>query len=335
MTTIYDIAKKTGYSITTVSKVLNKYPDVGEKTRKKILAAVEEMGYYPSSHARTLTTKKSWTIGVIFIENLGIGITHPFFNAVIQSFKQVVELQGYDLLFIANKVGEEKKSYLDHFRYRGVDGVIIICSNQDDIEAEMLIKSQMPTVVIDLMSSDSNVVYSDNASGSKQALEYLYSLGHRKIAHISGYQQTYAGSERLKGFMKAAKEYNLEIPPTYIVNGGFFSIEGGKEAMKQLLVLSEPPTAVYAASDTMAYGAIQAIQEQGLKVPDDISIVGFDDIAWIQYITPSLTTIRQDTKLIGSRAADLLLEQINSKKKTFSAERVPVELVIRDSCRPI
>ncbi|WP_417899135.1 LacI family DNA-binding transcriptional regulator [Bacillus haimaensis] len=335
MTTIYDIAKKTGFSITTVSKVLNNYTDVSDKTKKKVLAAVEEMGYFPNSHARTLTTKKSWTIGVVFMESLGGGMKHPFFNAVIESFKQRAEQFGYDMLFVSRNIQNEKKSYLDHFQYRGVDGVVIVCSVVDDPEVKKLMESNVPTVVIDMHSTKSSVVYSDNSHGSVLAFDYLYALGHRKIAHIFGHQETFAGTERLKGFLRAAEKHNLEIPKSYIVSGEYFSIKGGEQAMHTLLSLEDPPTAVYAAGDNMALGAMKAIRAKGLKVPEDISVVGFDDIEIAKHLTPALTTIRQDMELIGSQAADVLLSQINEKRKTSVAITIPVELLERDSCRPI
>ncbi|GEN56348.1 HTH-type transcriptional repressor PurR [Halolactibacillus alkaliphilus] len=330
--TIYDIAKATGFSITTVSKVLNNYPDVGQKTREKILKTVDEMGYFPSSYARTLTTKKSYTLGVIYMESLGIGLKHSFFSGIIQSFKQVVELEGYDLLFIANKIGDEKKSYLDHFKYRGVDGVVVFSSENDDEELDKVIDADLPSVIIDLDSSNTNVVHSDNYQGTELALQYLTDLGHKKIAHIAGHQNTFSGIERMKGFLKAMKRLDLTIPPSYIVNGGFFSIEGGREAMQQLLVLNERPTAVFASSDTMALGAIQVIQEAGLRVPEDISVIGYDNVDWSEYITPRLTTIRQDVDKIGADAAKILLNSINGKTKKYVKEVIPVTLVKRDSC---
>ena len=330
--TIYDIAKATGFSITTVSKVLNNYPDVGKKTREKILKTVDEMGYYPSSYARTLTTKKSYTLGVIYMESLGIGLKHSFFNAVIQAFKQVVELEGYDLLFIANKIGDEKKSYLDHFKYRGVDGVVVFSSENDDDELEKVIESDLPSVIVDLDSTDTNVIYSDNYQGTEMALKYLLELGHTKIAHIAGHQNTFSGIERMKGFLKATKQLGIQIPPSYIVNGGFFSIEGGKEAMQQLLVLNDPPTAVFASSDTMAFGAVKAIQEAGLRVPEDISIIGYDNVEWSDYVTPRLTTVKQDVDKIGADAARILMNSINGKKASYIKEVVPVSLIKRDSC---
>jgi len=330
--TIYDIAKATGFSITTVSKVLNNYPDVGKKTREKILKTVDEMGYYPSSYARTLTTKKSYTLGVIYMESLGIGLKHSFFNAVIQAFKQVVELEGYDLLFIANKIGDEKKSYLDHFKYRGVDGVVVFSSENDDDELEKVIESDLPSVIVDLDSTDTNVIYSDNYQGTEMALKYLLELGHTKIAHIAGHQNTFSGIERMKGFLKATKQLGIQIPPSYIVNGGFFSIEGGKEAMQQLLVLNDPPTAVFASSDTMAFGAVKAIQEAGLRVPEDISIIGYDNVEWSDYITPRLTTVKQDVDKIGADAARILMNSINGKNASYIKKVVPVSLIKRDSC---
>jgi LacI family transcriptional regulator len=191
--TIYDIAKATGFSITTVSKVLNN-PDVGKKTREKILKTVDDIGYYPSPYARTLTTKKSYTLGVIYMESLGIDLKHSFFNAIIQAFKQVVELEGDDLLFIANKIGDEKKSYLDHFKYRGVNGVVVFSSENDD-ELGKVIESDLPSVIVDLDSADTNVIYSDNYQGTEMALKHLLELGHTKIANIAGHQNIFSGIE--------------------------------------------------------------------------------------------------------------------------------------------
>ncbi|MCT8137043.1 LacI family DNA-binding transcriptional regulator [Anaerobacillus sp. CMMVII] len=335
MPTIYDIAKKTGYSITTVSRALNDYPDVSAKTKKIILDAVKEIGYYPNSIARSLTTKKSWTLGVIFIEDLGVGIKHPFFSAVIQSFKQRVESSGYDIIFLSQNIGTEKKSYLDHALHRGVDGIIVVSSNYDNPEVQHLMDSEVPSVVIDLHSNKSSVVYSDSFSGSEMAVSHLYALGHRKIAHISGHQRTFAGIERLRGFKKAVETLNLDIPDSYIVEGGFFSYEDGYLGMKKLLDLKERPTAVYAAGDMMAIGAISAINESGLNVPADISVIGFDDIEIAKYTTPKLTTVRQDTDLIGENAAKVLLNQINDNSKVFSAVTIPVQLVTRESTREL
>ncbi|MBU9712887.1 LacI family DNA-binding transcriptional regulator [Evansella tamaricis] len=333
MTTIYDIAKKTGFSITTVSKVLNNYSDVGAKTRKKILDAVNEMDYYPSSSARSLTTKKSWSIGVVYVEQLGM--EHPFFNAVIESFKNSMEKSGYDLLFASNKIGNDMKTYLDHFQYRGVDGVVIVCSALKDSHVERLIRSTIPSVVIDFDSRETCVVYSDNEYGCELAVNHLYSLGHRKIAHISGDQELFPGVTRLEGFIRAMQKHKLSISDGFIADGGYFSYEGGRAAMRKLLLQDEKPTAVFVAGDLMALGAIAEIRDHGLNVPDDISVIGFDDIKMIQYTEPALTTIRQETSILGKTAANLLLDQINDKEKQSLAVKIPVKLIERKSCRPI
>ncbi|WLR51409.1 LacI family DNA-binding transcriptional regulator [Bacillus tianshenii] len=335
MVTIYDIAKKTGVSVTTVSKVLNDYDDVSQKTKKKILEAVEELGYLPNSHARTLTTKKSWTIGVVFVESLGIGMKHPFFSAVIESFRKNVETEGYDLLFASRNIGNKKKSYLKHFQYRGVDGVVIVCSTYNDEQVQELIDNPLPTVVIDLQSDKSSVVYSDNISGSQLAVEYLYSLGHRKIAHIAGHPSTYAGEQRQIGFIQAMKDLNLSVPEEYIVDGKYFSRDSGYEAMKKLLQLNSPPTAIFAAGDNLAIGAIESIRDSGYEVPRDFSIVGFDDIELSQYVNPPLTTIKQNTDIIGKEAAKLLIKQIINNGKNVESISVPVHLVTRKSCSEI
>ncbi|MCD8510638.1 MAG: LacI family transcriptional regulator [Bacillus sp. (in: Bacteria)] len=335
MATIYDIAKKTGYSISTVSKVLNNYCDVGAKAKKIINEAVEELGYYPSSSARTLSTKKSWTIGVVFVEDAGIGMEHPFFNAVIESFKKSAEKEGYDLLFASNNIGNEPKSYLDHFHYRGVDGVVVVCSDPKSPDVAKLMDSNIPSVVIDLDTRGASVVFSDNIHGSELAVEYLVSLGHKKIAHISGSKELYVGQQRLKGFLRTMKREGLPVPEEYVVDGGYFTFDGGKEAMVKLLKLENKPTAVYVAGDLMAIGAIKAIQEAGFKVPEDISVMGFDDIVIGRYMTPGLTTIKQDTALIGRTAASLLIEQINAKQKQFMSVKIPVSLIERASCRSI
>ncbi|WP_413382682.1 LacI family DNA-binding transcriptional regulator [Alkalihalobacillus sp. 1P02AB] len=335
MTTIYDIAKKTGFSITTVSRALNNYTDVSEKTKKIILDAVEEMGYYPNSIARSLTTKKSWAIGVIFAEDLGLGIKHPFFNGVIEGFKKYVERFGYDIIFLSKKVGGETKSYIDHALHRGVDGVVVFSSHYDDREVNKLIDSALPSVVLDLHSNNTSVVYSNNYQGSELVVDYLHSLGHRKIAHICGHKTTFAGTERSKGFFNSVERLQLQIPSDYVVDGGFFSYEGGYQAMKKLLALKEKPTAVYVAGDTMAIGAMRAIQDEGLNVPDDISIVGFDDIELAKYVSPALTTVKQDMDLLGESAAEVLIKQMNEKNKAYSAVKIPVELIKRHSTGPV
>ncbi|OAT80165.1 LacI family transcriptional regulator [Bacillus sp. MKU004] len=335
MVTIYDLAKKTGVSSTTVSKALNNYADVSPKTKQKILDAAAEMGYLPNAHAQSLSTKKSWTIGVMFAEDNEVGMKHPFFNAIIESFRKYVEREGYDLIFASRNLRKRDTSYLEHFLYRAVDGIVVICSDPNDPQVQEMINSHVPIVVIDMTKQNCSVVYSDNIEGGRLAVNYLHSLGHTKIAHISGDPGIDAGAQRIKGFKKGMKEAGLPIRKEFVVNGGFFSIEEGKKAMNTLLSLEDLPTAVFVSGDHMAIGAMEAIKEKGLRIPEDISIIGYDDIDMASYVTPKLTTVRQDTDKIGERAGGMLIKQMDLKKKLKTTDIIPVELIIRESCTSI
>lgn len=335
MTTIYDIAKKTGYSPTTVSKVFNNYTDVRAQTRQTILQAAKEMGYLPNAHARTLTTKKSWTIGVLFVESSGIGMQHPFFSAVIESFKQVAVSKGYALMFISKDVGGKQSGYLENCKIRGVDGVVVILSDYEDPYFKELLDSDIPCVILDYETSQAHTVYSDNLEGSLLAVEYLYSLGHRKIAHISGGMNTFAGSNRVRGYELAMASLDLERQESYIIDSAYYSIESGYAAMMKLLNLEKRPTAVFVAGDHLALGAMRATKERGLRIPEDMSIVGFDNIELSQYITPALTTIAQDTALMGTEAAEMLIRSIDDPSYVLEALVLPVKLVVRDSCSSV
>lgn len=335
MGTIYDLAKITGFSITTVSKALNNYKDVSEKTRAKILQAAAEMDYLPNAHAQSLSTKKSWAIGVMFSEANEVGMKHPFFNGIIESFRHATEEHGYDLIFASRNLRNRDMSYLEHFKHRAVDGIVVICSDRMDEQVQELMQSDIPIVVVDMDSANCSVVYSDNTEGARMAVNYLYELGHRHIAHIAGDSSIDAGAARVKGYELAMQTLDLPIQPGYLVNAGFFSVEEGKQAMEKLLQLASPPTAVFVAGDQMAIGAIEAAHEHGLRVPEDISIIGYDDIEMIKYITPKLTTIRQDTDEIGEAAAELLIEQMTAKERRTERRVIPVTLIERASCAPV
>lgn len=329
MVTIYDIAKHSGYSIATVSKALNN-KNVSEKARLKIMDAVDELHYTPNSSARTLATNKSWMIGIVFDENLGFGLAHPFFSQVIEGFKKHVELYNYDLLFVSRHMGLQQETY-KHLLHRGVDGIAVIQSFGDD----ELRKSNLsiPTVYIDRPTNEPGSVYSDNRTGSRLAVNHLVDNGHTKIAHIMGDQTTYAGIERAAGFRDAMEARGIDVREDYMVSGGYYSQAGGREAMIRLLALEDRPTAVYAAGDEMAIAAIRVIKESGLRVPEDISVIGFDDIKLAQHIDPPLTTVRQDKELIGQQAAIMLLDKINNKEDMTNdvKKMVPVSLVKRQS----
>lgn len=334
MLTIYDISLKSGYSPATVSRAFNDYSDINAKTKEKILKIAKEMGYYPNSHARIISMKKSWTIGILFTESTGLGIKHPLFNAVIESFKKMVESKGYDLMFISKDIGERKFTYLQHCQFRSIDGVIIVHSDYHNEEVQELLDSTIPCVLIDMESEKASMVCSDNSRGGFESVAYLHSLGHRKIAHICGGDDTFAGPERREGYTAALKQFELPLKSEWIVQGHYFTYDDGYRSMQTLLNLMDRPTAIFVASDYMALGAIQAIEDYGLHVPTDFSIIGFDDVELARYVTPRLTTVKQNTDVMGSKAADILIDAIDNNR-TISKHMIPIELIVRDSCQRI
>ena len=337
MITIYEIAKLAGVSPTTVSKVINNYPDVSDKTRKKIKDILEEQNFLPNSQAQGLTTKKTWTLGIVYFEDLGVGLSHSFFSNVIEAFKKQSDKYGYSLLFGSKNDRLKNDTFLEYFRYKCVDGIAIICTDPNDKETISLVNSDFPIVIIDMINEHTSTVTSDNVTGCKAAIKYLYDLGHRKIAHIYGTSKidNWPSTVRKKAYIESMKEFNLEIPDGYLADGVNFDFSGGYDAMKKLLKLDDRQTAVLSSSDKIALGAIEAIKEAGLRVPEDISVIGFDDIELAKYVTPKLTTVRQNCDEIGRAAVDILVEQINKKEKLKINKVVPVELIVRESCSKI
>ena len=272
MSTIYEIAKIAGVSPTTVSKVINNYPDVSDKTRAKIKKILDEENFLPNSQAQFLSTKKTWTLGIVYFEDLGVGLNHPFFSGVIEAFKRQSDKYGYSLLFGSKNDRLKNDTFLEYFKYRCVDGIAIICTDPNDKETLELIESDFPIVVIDMFNKNTSTVTSDNVQGCSLALNYLYKLGHRKIAHIQGVAQAdnWPSSIRKKTYIEVMKKLNLDIPEGYIVDGVNFDVSGGYDAMKELLSLKDRPTAVFASGDKLAIGAVDAIKDAGLRVPEDI-----------------------------------------------------------------
>ncbi len=278
MVTIKDISKISGYSVTTVSKTLNNYDDIPKKTKDKILKICDEVGYIPNASARSLVTQKSFTIGIIFEEITGVGLQHPLFSKILESFKSKVELKGYDIMFLSNSGESEKESYLHHSKRKNVDAVLILCGDfyRDDF-IEMY-TSDIPTVVIDYEHENLCSVRSSDKVGVEQAIEYLVKLGHKKIATIHGGLESAAGQLRLDYFVEYTKKYKCDVKEGYIVPGQWFTKDDGYRAMKKILELKDLPTAVFCASDMLAIGAIQAIRQKGYDVPKDFSIIGYDGI---------------------------------------------------------
>jgi len=325
MVTIKDISKKSGFSVTTVSKALNDYSDISQETKDLILNLANEMHYIPNSQARSLVTQRSYTIGIIFHEISGIGLQHPLFSKILETFKSEVENAGYDILFLSHKTGGQMGSYLQHSLRKQVEGIFVLCADFYSDELFELYNSSLPLVMIDFEQEKITNITSNNAQAVDLAVNYLYNHGHKKIATIHGGRNTYIGGTRKKVFEDSLKELGLELKPEYEVEGEQFSKVEGYEAMNKILQLKDQPTAIFCASDMMAIGAIQAIHDAGKKVPEDYSIIGFDGIDAGQIITPRLTTIKQDTITIGKMAANEILKMITKRKRVNPGKSIVVD----------
>lgn len=336
MVKIGDIAKATAFSITTVSKALNGYTDISDKTRQIIIDKAQEMGYIPNASARSLVMKRSFTIGVILDDASHDGLEHPFFAGVIQQFRLAVEPKGYDILLISNAIGENPiASYLTHCRQRSVDGVLVLCTDIKAQRIQDLLISDIPSVVYDLPEESVDCIYSDHYMGAREAMDYIIGLGHNKIAHIYGDDRTYAGYERRKAYMDALHDHNLPLRADYLQNGGYYEFKKGETAMGQLIDLEDPPTAVFVAGDTMALGAMKCCYDRHIRIPDHMSIIGFDNIRLLQWTTPRLTSVAQNYELIGNESAKLLIDRIaNGKGEGQLKIKIPTHLVIGDTCKP-
>jgi LacI family transcriptional regulator len=334
MATIKELAKKSGVSVATVSRVLNGYPDVSEATRERVQRIAAELDYQPSAAARTLVTKRSQLLGVVLHAGLAHpDLRHPFFGDVLEGFRYRVGELGYDVLLFANEEGVNGSGrYLRRSRHHRAEGIVLMGVDERDPEIQQLATSDIPCVGIDLalVGRRAGHVISDNAQGVRLALRHLHELGHTRIATITGDTASRPGAERLVAYREALVELGLAYEDQYVAVGDFY-VETGRTRMHELLELGEPPTAVFAASDLMAVGAAKAAQERGLVVGKDVAIVGFDDIHIAPLVHPPLTTIRQDRLRLGAVAAESLVRMVEEKGAPPPVTTIPVELVVRES----
>jgi LacI family transcriptional regulator len=351
--TIREVANELGVSIATVSRVLNGYPDVAPDTRERVLAGIREHDFTPVRAARSLVTGRTHVVGVILETGAGHpDLQHPFFQEVLVGLKHAVGGLGYDLLLFSVEAPVEERGndsarsargshaeegphphrYLARARQHRVDGVVLMGVDRHDPEIEELVGSGIPTmsVDLDLEGGRTGHVTSDNVTGASLAVRHLAALGHRGIGMIGGPGDTRPAVDRLLGFRRELDRLGIHHRPGYVREGDFYP-ESGHDAMMSLIDLAEPPTAVFVAGDLMAAGAIQALSERGLSCPDDVAVVGFDDIQVAALLQPALTTVRQDKHGLGRAAGESLARLVEDPGLEPPNVVMPVELVVRDS----
>lgn len=324
MVSLKTIAERCGVSTATVSKALNDHKDISEATRKRVRQVADELGYFPNAAARALKTNRSYNIGVLFEEEAGRGLTHEYFSGVLNGLKKQAEKLGYDITFINTCFENRKMSYYDHCRYRNFEGVAIVCADFNEPDVVELMNSELPVVTIDYVHHNCTAVTSNNIQGIEELVKYIYSQGHRKIAYIHGQEGSTVTRDRLASFYRAVDELGLELPENYIRTANYLEIQGAAEQTKELLNLPNPPSCIIYPDDTSLIGGRNVIIKRGMKIPQDISVAGYDGTMMSQLLYPKLTTISQNTELIGEEAAKRLIGTIE-KPKTTLVERVVIE----------
>jgi len=315
MVSMKQIAERCGVSVATVSKALNNHDDISEATKDRISSIAAEMGYYPNVAARILKTNRSHNIGVLFADAAHSGLTHDYFASVLEGFKNEAEGRGYDITFI--NTNDSTMSYLERCRQRSLDGVVIACIDFTKAGAVELMNSGIPTITIDYNSNFCSSVTSDNQTGIAALVEYVIQRGHTKIAYIHGDSASAVTKTRLAGFYRTTADHGITIPDEYVCASRYLDLPLAKYFTESLLKLKNPPTCILYPDDTSLIGGVNCIRDAGLRIPQDISVAGFDGLKVSRYTTPKLTTFRQNTIELGSRAAVQLINQIENPKTTL------------------
>ena len=259
--TIKDVARSCGMSISTVSKVFNGYPDISEATRRQVLETANEIGYRPNALARALKTNRSYNLGVLCVDENTSGLMHPFFAAVLNSFKAEAESRGYDITFINHNIGSMNMTYLEHCRYRNVDGVCLACVNFYSGEVAELVNSDIPCVTIDHAFDNHSSIISDNLTGIQMLVDHAVKRGHRRIAYIHGQRNSSVTENRIGSFYRAMEGYGLSLPEGYVIEGRYDDAESVRGRLKELLSRSDRPTCVILPDDASYFGALDTVRE--------------------------------------------------------------------------
>lgn len=331
---ISDVAKEAGVSVTSVSRVLNGGKYVRDEIKDRVLKTVKEMCYSPSSIARSLVLQKTNLIGVIIPD-----LTSSFHSTILSSIEEIASHNMYSILVsnIMEDIEKEKK-YLNVFKQMRVSGIIVMHEKVDKeivdifntIEVPVIFSSVKPKGVTNITS-----IIINNTRAAYDATKYLIDLGHKRIGFIGGdMNDVTSGQERYNGYMDAMKDNSIKVDENH-VKFGDYKVYGGYSKMNEILRTEVLPTSIFAASDDMAVGAINCIFDHGMKVPDDISVIGFDGSNFTELVRPRLTSMQQPIREIGELSVELLIKQIKNQDKLFNEVVVNHKLVARDSCRKI
>ncbi len=330
--TLEDVAKQAGVSRSTVSRVINNHPNVREDVRKRVLQVVENTGFHPNAAARTLASQRSWMIGLVLPRSVNSFFLDPYFPHFTQGIAQACNQHNYTLgLFLIGTKDDEEKIFPRLSRKSLLEGIIVQSGQFGDQLTDRLMDSNMPLVIAGRPFHSNNASYIDvdNVSAAYNATSHLLRLGRSRIGTITGLANSPVSIDRKEGYLKALLGRGFTQDETLVAAGDFTEI-GGYYAMQQLLPAK--PDAVFAASDLMAIGAMRAIRNSGLRVPDDIAVVGFDDLPIAKLPDHQLTTVRQPVYQFGFQAVEILMDLIENGIKPARRIILDTELIVRNSC---
>ncbi|MEK0317465.1 LacI family DNA-binding transcriptional regulator [Cohnella sp. 56] len=327
--TIKDIAQKTGVSIATVSRVIHGLTGYSDKTRELVMKAAEELGYRPNAIARGLVSRRTQTIGVLFPQ-----VSGSYSAELLHGIEEAANERGFSIIVCNTaREGERTMKYLRVLREKQVDGIVFASQFVLAAYEQELAAMRVPVMLVNTLPERSDLSYIkvDDREASREATEHLVRLGHREIAMIAGTpDDPVAGQPRVDGYRDALEAGGIAYREALVACGGF-CLDGGRRAMERLLADAPSLTAVFAASDEMAAGALAAALERGLRVPDDLSIVGYDDLIFARMVHPPLTTIRQPLSEMGRLATERLIARIKGEPYSDGSIIVAHTLVKRDS----
>ena len=306
MVRLKDIAEVCGVSVATVSRALNGLTNENRERTAFICQTARDMGYYPNAAARTLKTSRSNNLGILYEDRMN----HEYFSSLFDELRREADAHGYDLTFLGQG-GFPESNYYEHARQRNLDGVIVVQADYDAAGIIRLATSSIPTVIIDHTYDGCDCVTSDNRSSMDQIVRHVYARGHRRISFIQG-EKGAVSRERLAGFYKACAELGIRVPVEYVREGHFHDPAGCTAFIRELLQMDEKPTCVLCPDDYSCLGALWLLESQGLRVPADISLVGYDGIRMSQMMTPRLTTYCQDTVQIAKEVFTLIIDAIEN-----------------------
>lgn len=332
MNTIKDVAARAGVSPSTVSRVIGDSSRISEETKERVREAMEFLNYHPNAFARGLVTNTAGAIGILIPPSMQEFFINPFFSELMSGVSEVARRTGYDTVLSTS--GRSEEEVLDSMiRGRRVDGVLLLRNRTNDPAVERVVREHFPATLLGRPAPDTPIAYvnNDNVQAAYEATLHFVRLGHTRIGFLGGAEDFLMTSDRLQGYKQALHESGLNADERLIVSS-FFLEQGGYLGMMRLLALSDRPTAILASDDVLAFGAMRAAGELGYRLPEDLAIIGFNDIRLAELANPSLTSVRVHMHELGEAAADLLIAQIQDRNIVPGHKIVDTSLIVRHSC---